>query len=177
MQSAEQLADAAHEDLDEMLDRGFRFALSLTHDRTDAEDLIQDAVATMLVKGASWQRPYLFATIRNRYIDGYRRRQNLEFVSLESQTESVFRNASGPLESVDPFESAQLQGALGGLRTDERETLYLAVVEGYTAEEIARITNRPRGTVLSLLFRAKRKLRDKLTMACRTPRRTAIGAI
>lgn len=169
MQSREQLTDVAPEDLDEMLDRGFRFALSLTHDRSDAEDLVQDAVATMLAKGASWQRPYLFATIRNRYIDGYRRRQNLQFVSLESETESVFPDASRTFEPVDTLESAQLHGALGALRTDERETLFLAVVEGYTAEEISRITSRPRGTVLSLLFRAKRKLRDTLATARRTP--------
>ncbi len=177
MQSRQQLTDASPDELDEMLDRGFRFAFSLTHDRSDAEDLVQDAVATMLAKGASWQRPYLFATIRNRYIDGYRRRQNLKFVSLESETESVFANASRPLELVDALESARLHGALGDLRTDERETLFLAVVEGYTAEEIARITERPRGTVLSLLFRAKRKLRETLTTACRSPRKTAVSGV
>jgi RNA polymerase sigma-70 factor (ECF subfamily) len=40
--------------------------------------------------------------------------------------------------------------------------LYLAVVEGYTAEEIAELTSRPRGTILSLLHRTKAKLCDLL---------------
>jgi RNA polymerase sigma-70 factor, ECF subfamily len=56
-----------------------------------------------------------------------------------------------------------LHEALGSLREDERETLFLAVVEGYTAEEIAQLSGRPRGTVLSMLFRAKGKLREKLS--------------
>ena len=162
MQTPERMIEDVPEDLDELLDRGFRFALSLTRDRADAEDLIQDAVTSMLTKEASWHPSYLFATIRNRFIDGYRRTQNVKFVSLESEMESVFANASQPLDTPDTFESARLHGALGALRTDESEALFLAVVEGFTAEEIAQITQRPRGTVLSLIFRAKRKLRAAL---------------
>ena len=55
-----------------------------------------------------------------------------------------------------------LHRALGTLRPDERETLFLAVVEGYTAQEIADMTQRPRGTILSLLHRTKEKLRNLL---------------
>ncbi|MHB0969797.1 MAG: RNA polymerase sigma factor [Thermoanaerobaculia bacterium] len=162
MQTPERMIEDVPEDLDGLLDRGFRFALSLTHDSSDAEDLIQDAVTAMLTKGASWHPSYLFATIRNRFIDGYRRKQNLKFVSLESEMESVFADASQPLDTLDTFESAQLHCALGALRADESEALFLAVVEGFTAEEIAQITRRPRGTVLSLIYRAKRKLRAAL---------------
>lgn len=45
------------------------------------------------------------------------------------------------------------------LRDVERETLYLSVVEGYTADEISTMTSTARGTVLSMLHRAKIKLR------------------
>lgn len=119
----------------------------------------------MLGKGVSWERPYLFATIRNRFIDACRRRQTLRFVSLEDDGDAnveTFRNFDSP-EAFDCFESRLLHEALGTLRPDERETLFLAVVEGYTAEEIARLSDRPRGTVLSLIFRAKRKLRARLS--------------
>lgn len=162
MQTPERMVDDVPADLDELLDRGFRFALSLTRDRADAEDLIQDAVTSMLTKEASWHPSYLFATIRNRFIDGYRRKQSVKFVSLENEMESVFADASQPLDTRDAFESARLHGALGALRTDESEALFLAVVEGFTAEEIAQITGRPRGTVLSVIFRAKLKLRAAL---------------
>jgi RNA polymerase sigma-70 factor (ECF subfamily) len=148
------------DDLDELLDRGLRYALSLTHDRSDAEDLLQDAAASMLAKGAAWESYYLFATIRNRFIDRYRRTQRVKFVPLESHTSSA--NACDGREPADYLESDRLHRALGSLRDDERETLFLAVVEGFTAEEIARFTGRARGTVLSVIFRAKRKLRTLL---------------
>jgi len=55
-----------------------------------------------------------------------------------------------------------LHKALGRLRVEERETLFLAVVEGFSTQEIAAMTNRPRGTVLSMLHRTKSKLRKLL---------------
>jgi RNA polymerase sigma-70 factor (ECF subfamily) len=65
-------------------------------------------------------------------------------------------------EAPDVLQNGSLDRALGSLRTEERETLFLAVVEGYTAEEIAELTARPRGTILSLLYRTKAKLRNLL---------------
>ena len=56
----------------------------------------------------------------------------------------------------------EMDAALERLRPEEREALYLAAVEGYTASEIAKLTDRPRGSVLSLLHRAKARLRDVL---------------
>ena len=56
----------------------------------------------------------------------------------------------------------ELEGALTRLRAPEREALFLNVVEGYTAREIAALTNQPRGTVLSLIHRAKQQLRQAL---------------
>lgn len=50
-----------------------------------------------------------------------------------------------------------LEQALAQLRSIEREALFLAVVEGYTAQEIADLTQQGRGTVLSLIH--GRKLR------------------
>ena len=55
-----------------------------------------------------------------------------------------------------------LERALGRLRAEERELLYWAWVEGRTAQEISELTERPRGTVLSALHRAKQKLRREL---------------
>lgn len=49
--------------------------------------------------------------------------------------------------------------ALNNLRSQEREALFLTAVEGYTAQEIADLTHQPRGTVLSLVHRAKQKIR------------------
>lgn len=137
--------------------------MSLTHDPADAEDLIQDACLAILASGAPWERPYLFATIRNRFIDRYRRNRKMKFVALDDDGMTEGGDEPRFDESLpDVFESDRLERALGALRIEEREALFLAVVEGYTAEEIGRLTSRPRGTILSLLHRAKGRLRGLL---------------
>ena len=62
-------------DMEEILNPGFRHALSLTPDEPLAEDLLQEACTRLLRSGKSWQPGYLMATIRNRFIDLYRRQQ------------------------------------------------------------------------------------------------------
>ena len=51
------------------------------------------------------------------------------------------------------------------IRPEEREVLYLSLVEGYTAQEIGEITDKPRGTVLTLAYRGKAKMRQVLSDA------------
>jgi RNA polymerase sigma-70 factor (ECF subfamily) len=151
------------DDVDALLDRAYRYAFSLSHDAAAAEDLLQDACLSILASGASWERSYLFATIRNRFIDRYRRNRKILFISLDRDEErSEDQRADLNWEAPDVLQNGKLDRALGFLRPEERETLFLAVVEGYTAEEIAALTSRPRGTILSLLYRTKAKLRDLL---------------
>lgn len=142
----------------ELLQQGYRYALSLTHDEARAEDILQDACVAILRLGGSWQRGYLFRTIRNRFIDLYRRELVAPMAGIEDsgQVPESMENAT---EGESIVASADLlDKALAGLRVEEREALFLAAVEGYTAAEIADLTGRPRGTILSLVFRARRKI-------------------
>ncbi|PYQ47806.1 MAG: hypothetical protein DMF59_17890 [Acidobacteria bacterium] len=147
------------DEVDALLIGGYRYAFSLTHDAAEAEDLVQDACLAMLSSGAPWDRAYFYATIRNRFIDRYRRNRRVLFVALEQEQEQI---SDLNWDSPDVLRDGRLHRALGTLNPAERETLFLAVVEGYTAEEIATLTARPRGTILSLLFRTKKKLRELL---------------
>jgi RNA polymerase sigma factor (sigma-70 family) len=70
--------------LESLLQSAYRYALSLAHDRTEAEDLLQDACMAVVRGGSTWNKPYLFATIRNRFIDRYRRNRKILFVPLDS---------------------------------------------------------------------------------------------
>lgn len=147
-------------ELDELLQSGFRYAFSLTHDHDAAEDLLQEACASILRIQGPWTKGYLFATIRNRFIDHYRHDQKLTLIALdgiEVEWEGAPDHPFG-----DAVQSGALQQALGTLRPEEREVLFLMFVEGYTASEIAELTDRPRGTVLSLGHRARQKLRELL---------------
>lgn len=148
-----------------LLTSGYRYALSLTHDPSAAEDLLQDACLAILGAGAPWERSYLFTTLRHRFIDRCRREAKVRFLSLDGGDEAPPLDPGDDWTAPDVLRNGQLERALGTLRFEEREALFLAAVEGYTAEEIGELTSRPRGTVLSLLHRAKAKLRTLLERA------------
>lgn len=137
--------------LDEVLQRGYRYAFSLAHDREEARDLIQEACLRISRRGGPWTVPFLVTVIRNIFLDERRRGRVLSFRPLEEANA-----VSSPGVIPDPDLGTALQ-SLGSL---ERELLFLSVVEGYTAAEIAHHTGRPRGTILSALHRTKAKLRQ-----------------
>ena len=143
-------------ELEELLHRGYRYALSLTHDESRAEDLLQDAFVSILRRGGHRSAAYLFTTIRNRFIDLYRRERLVVMQPLDETGEEAMLALDADDSWVD---LERLDQALAALRPQEREAIYLATVEGYTAREIADLTGRPRGTVLSLIHRARAKLR------------------
>ena len=147
--------------LEALLRRGFRYALALSHDHTQAEDLVQDAWLTILAGDRPRHIGYFLRTIRNRFIDLARRRNLVPIDSLDH-----IEPAANALAWLDDASSVidrdTLQRALGRLRSEEREALYLAAVEGYTVREIADLTGSPLGTVSSLIQRSRRKLRADL---------------
>ncbi len=147
--------------LEDLLQRGYRFAFSLSHDAARAEDLLQEAWVSVLRADGPHTRGYLFATIRSRFVDQYRRALIVPTESLDSQP-----NVAAEVEAVfwsEPCRSAPthaaLHRAMGLLRTEERAVLVLSAVEGYTAREIGEMLDAPRGTVLSLMHRTRAKLR------------------
>lgn len=148
----------------EFLNAGYRYALSLSADQQDAEDLVHDAWIRLDRRyGKCTEKPLLFRTIRNLYIDQYRRRRKIQFSEFdENLVEHPGRENSHSSIEKNLMDSDEMQMALERLRDVEREALYLSVVEGYTADEVAQMIESTRGTVLSLVHRAKGKLRKWL---------------
>ncbi len=176
-------------DLADLVQRGYRFAYSLTHDCAWADDLVQDAWVSILRAAGPWSREYLFATIRNRFVDECRRRRIVGFESLDRLCEPAGGNvasdgreqdgsdwdgdvgvfeagAGGPADGSEACVTAVAGDALGralsGLRVEERTVLFLAAVEGYSARAIADLLGCPRGSVLSLMHRARARVREML---------------
>ncbi|MCG8456983.1 MAG: RNA polymerase sigma factor, partial [Holophagales bacterium] len=131
-----------------------RYALSLAHSPEDAEDLVQSACVKLVARyGELGSRALLFTTIRNLFFDGWRRAKVLAFGPLEEEAaDELVAPESSPGVGRD------LRYLLGKLRPEEREAIYLHVVEGYTADEIGSLPGRPRNTVLSLIHRARKRL-------------------
>lgn len=144
----------------DLLQAGYRYALSLRPGRQDAEDLVQEAWLRLRRRGTGIDsKALLFTTIRNLCIDQYRRDKLIVLEAFDEREGGAARiDSAGERDDA----AIDLAGPLARLRREEREALFLNVVEGYTAAEIADFTDRSRGTVLSLVHRAKEKLRQAL---------------
>lgn len=138
-----------------MIQSGYRYALALTHSTHDAEDLVQTAFLKLYRRHGNVENKALFiTTIRNQFID-QRRRAKLIVFQPESDME---QEEAEP--TATPGSALDLEAILSHLRPEEREALYLNIVEGYSAREIAELTGKPRNTVLSLIHRGKEKLNE-----------------
>jgi RNA polymerase sigma-70 factor (ECF subfamily) len=140
----------------ELIQAGYRYALSLCHDPSDARDLVQEGWTRVAQRYPEANRGLLFTTIRHLWIDE-RRRPRL--VMLDGERAAAVAGA-------DHADRGALRGdladALAELNPEEREAIFLALVEGYTADEIAYQTGRSRNTILSQIRRGKDKLRTRL---------------
>jgi RNA polymerase sigma factor (sigma-70 family) len=167
----------SREELADLVRRGYRFAYSLTHESARADDLVQDAWLAILRARGPWTIEYLIVAIRNRFVDQCRREGLVRFSPLQSEDGQVPDDA-GTASAMDAMVAAEaedssgsddswidvemLEPALATLRAEERAVLYLAVVEERSASAIGELLGWPRGTVLSLIHRARGKLRASL---------------
>jgi RNA polymerase sigma-70 factor, ECF subfamily len=151
-------------DLENLLNRGFRYACALTHNETEAEDLIQEACYQLLKRKKEIEPAALFTVIRHRFIDRFRHDKRFPKVSLDNpQREGPTLQLLVVKDEADLVADADaLDKAIGTLRIEEREALFLWAVEGYTAREIAKMSSDPINTVLSRLHRGRQKLRSIL---------------
>jgi RNA polymerase sigma-70 factor (ECF subfamily) len=77
---------------------------------------------------------------------------------------AVSTPAESPQESAERQElGAAIQHGLAGLPPDQRVTLVLADIEGFSYEQVAEATGTNVGTVKSRLSRARAAMRDFLT--------------
>ena len=142
------------------LQRLFRYGFSLTHDEDAAYDLVQDALETSLRKApfnTAAAMSYVQSIMRNRFIDQYRRDHRHPTVSLDDNDNQPVNIDPRVLEDIVIAEH-EVEAIMSLLEPLERELLFFWAVEGYTAQEIARHIDCPRGTVLSRIHRLRQKI-------------------
>ncbi|MEM7036917.1 MAG: RNA polymerase sigma factor [Bacteroidota bacterium] len=143
-----------NQSIQSLLVRGYRYALTLCGSPAQAQDLVQEASLRVLQKGLPMNIGVLFRVIRNHFIDEVRKAKVRQKWAEQQPT----THQHDHIKIADPG----LEKALQQLAPDTRELLYLFVVEEYTAKELAELTGKPRGTILSAVHRAKQKLRKML---------------
>ncbi len=151
------------------------FAYRLTQDPNDAADLVQNTYLRAYrfidqYEVGSNAKAWLFRILKNAFLNEYRRRQAKppqvdydEVILLEEHNASaipVFVDLRHELFAQ--LLGDEVTGAINGLPVNFRLVLLLADIEGFTYEEIARITDVPLGTVRSRLHRARGMLKERL---------------
>ena len=156
----------------EQIDALYGYALTLTRDRTEAEDLVQETYLRAVrafgqLAPDSNIKSWLFVILRNAWLNQLRHaRSGPSFVELETETVD---SSWVDTRAIDPYvlylrklEHAEIKQAIESLPTQHREIVVLRDIEGFTYHEIATMLGCPAGTVMSRLGRARKKLRQLL---------------
>lgn len=155
------------------LDGLFRYAVILSHDRTQAEDLVQETYARAIAAVGSLRpnsnvKSWLFTILRNIWLNELRQQRSSPKATDtdgEDRTSDLRDDsASDPHAAyVAGWQRDRVRAAIRGLPVHFREIIVLREYEELSYAEIARMLNCPVGTVMSRLARARSQLRDLLS--------------
>ena len=153
----------------------YNFALKMTNDTDEADDLLQETFLKAFKYFDKFERgtnckAWLYSIMRNTYINEYRRIQKspsrVDYDDIQNFYENIKESEVDYGHIVeDAFSNTlndEVTEALSDLPKDFQTIILLSDVEGFTYEEIADFLSCPIGTVRSRLHRARKMLYSKL---------------
>lgn len=162
-----------------ILDAAYTYAVRLTRNPTDAEDLVQEAALRALRGFGGFERgtnfkAWYFRILTNCFLTNARG-SGRRLVSIEqddspdillyrsSQRAGILRPGDDPVARVvTAMSTDEIMAAFDELPADYRAVALLHLVEELPYEEIARVLGCPIGTVRSRLHRARKLLQKAL---------------
>src|SRR3989339_1265206 len=149
----------------------FNFALRMTGDEDDADDLVQETYLKAFrffdkfEKGTNC-KAWLFRILKNSFINDYRKTtkepNKVDYDDIQNFYENI---KADEVETQHYEEDAfanllddEISKAISELPEDFRTVVILSDIEGFTYEEIADFVDIPVGTVRSRLHRARKML-------------------
>ena len=144
-----------------MLQNLYRYSYSLTTNEHDAYDLLQGAIEKFIkiYPAPEHSTAYIKKIIHNQFVDNYRRDMRIQFEPLDEALIPVDFDIK-TLEHIVIDENL-VEKMMRFLKPDEREIIYFWAVEGLSATQIAEQLDVPRGTVLSKIFRMRKKIIER----------------
>ncbi len=136
----------------------YYIALGFVHNQQDALDISQDAFVRAFRKIKQFDTekrffPWFYRLLKNLCLDHIKKRRRLAEVPLDEV--HVFK------EEKDNRELKELMWkGIEQLPFEQREVIILRYFRQYSYQEIAEMTGKPMGTVMSSLFYAKKKLKE-----------------
>jgi RNA polymerase sigma-70 factor, ECF subfamily len=157
----------------EHIDGLYGYALTLTRNRTDAEDLVQETYLRAIralgrLRDDSNVKGWLFTILRNIWLNELRQRRKApEILDVEVDERTVNLVDEGAKNPHDVYvgdmEQRHVRAAIQKLPEEAREVILLREWEGLSYQEIATVLDCPVGTVMSRLARARSRLRNLLS--------------
>lgn len=147
------------------------FALKMTNDEDEAEDLLQDTLLKAFrffdkfEKGTN-AKAWLFQIMKNTFINNYRKTSKEPYKVDYEDVQNFYETIKADEVKTQHFQGDafsdilddELTDALSKLPDDFRTIVFLSDIEGYSYEEIANFVDCPIGTVRSRLHRARKML-------------------
>jgi RNA polymerase sigma-70 factor, ECF subfamily len=163
-----------------------KFALRLTKNKADADDLLQSTCLRALEKEHSFEEDtnlfgWTSKIMFNLFATEYRRKMKFE---SQSDPESILQNQSVPPMQEIGSEVGNIKRAMLKLSPDHQEIVLLICVKGMHYHEVANLLLIPVGTVRSRFSRAKKELQAIMDIkiapkrfAVKTPVNTNVASI
>jgi RNA polymerase sigma factor (sigma-70 family) len=160
------------------LEDAFAFARWLAGNRTDAEDIFQEASLRAFRAIGTFSggnaRAWLLTIVRRTaysWLEKNRSRMQVAMDDLNSEERALadrgghrdpLNTATPEAELIAKADAARLEAAISSLPLEFREAFVLREIQGLDYRAIAEVTATPLGTVMSRLARARRRLTDTL---------------
>jgi RNA polymerase sigma factor (sigma-70 family) len=153
-----------------LFDSLYNFAGWLVHNKSNAEDLVQETYLKALRSFASFQpgtnfRAWMFRILRNTFLSSRSTLDRRMTVEIDSEDDLLVLPAiSTTPESllIERLGKNAVQKAIEQLPVIFREVILLCDVEDASYQEIAEILSIPMGTVMSRLARARKAVRESV---------------
>jgi RNA polymerase sigma-70 factor, ECF subfamily len=148
-----------------------RYALFLTRDPSDADDLVQETYYRAYRSWHTFQdgtctRAWLYAICRHEFLrTRHRARRAIALEDTDAEATGTPNGAEDLLARLDL--NAALTAAFASLSARHRSTILVVDIDGWSYREASAILGVPIGTVRSRLFRARRLMRRTLSACAR----------
>jgi len=146
-----------------------KYALSLTMDRDNALDLVQDTFLKAIQNQDKFidetnLKAWVFTIMKNTFINSYRRKVR-ENTMMDGTQDLYYVNTSSDKGYISPestYSENEINKAIDALHGDYRVPFRMHI-EGYKYEEISEKLNLKLGTVKSRIFFARQKLMNVIS--------------
>jgi RNA polymerase sigma-70 factor (ECF subfamily) len=161
--------------VDKYQGRAYAIAFDIVRTREDAEDVVQESFVKAYLsiaqfKGQSSFYTWFYRIVYNMAIDFKRKlsRREHDSISFDDTTSPTVLAASGANSQTGEDilsrkeQARRIQDVLEGISEEHRTVLMLREIDGLNYDEISKVVGVTRGTVMSRLHYARKKLQKAL---------------